>query len=77
MTDEYHRRLTALEEWRHLVDIDKARSDENKRHMDARFDRLEAGLETIRGIWVKISWLVGSGILAAFVTFLLKGGLNV
>ncbi len=77
MSDEFHRRLTALEEWRQLIEIDKARSEENKKHMDMRFDRIEATLVTIQGIWNKVIWLVASGIILSFLTFLIKGGLNV
>ena len=76
-TEDYSRRLVVLEEWRHLIDIDRARADENKKHIDARFDRVEATLTTIQGIWNKIIWLVASGIILSFLTFLIKGGLNV
>ena len=70
-------RLKALEDWRYTVDIDKARSDENKRYMNERFDRIEASLETLKGIWNKVIWLVASAIAVSFVTFIIKGGLNV
>lgn len=75
--EDINRRLTTLEEWRHQIDIDKARSDENKKHIDLRFDRIEASLVTIQNIWNKIVWLVASGIILSFLTFLIKGGLNV
>ena len=77
MTEELNRRVTALEDWRHLVDIEKARFDENKKYMDSRFDRIEATLATIMGIWNKVVWLVASGIILAFITFLVNGGLSV
>lgn len=70
--DELKRRVVELEGWRRELDIDRAREDENRKHMDARFDALE------RRITQATNWFittVGGGVLAAVVAFVINGGL--
>ena len=73
--EELHRRIAQLEDWRRELDISRAREDENRKHMDNRFDTLEKRLTEMTQ-W--FSWVVkiGAGaVIVAAVGFVLKGGL--
>lgn len=66
------RRLAVLEDWRRELDVSRAREDESRKHMDARFDALESKISAA------IRWFtgtVGTAVLVAVVGFVLKGGL--
>ena len=84
MNEDLRPRVEKLENWRIEMDIARAREDENRRHMDGRFDRIERELTAMSG-WVKkglsvVGILVAtrqfSDTLTAFVKFVLDGGLN-
>lgn len=44
---------------------------------DERFKHIQGSLDKIEGSVSKVVWIVISAIIMAFVTFMLKGGLNV
>ncbi|MGO1164049.1 hypothetical protein ACTOV4_19230 [Brucella sp. C7-11G] len=44
--------------------------------MDRRFDDLDKKIEKVSGILSKIMWLVISGLIMAFVAFVIGGGLK-
>lgn len=69
-------RLTALEQWQRKAEITDARSDEKWKNVDKRFDDLDGKIEKVSGILSKIMWLVISGLIMAFVAFLIGGGLR-
>lgn len=69
-------RVVALEQWRVLRDIDAARHDERWKHLDSRFNTVETKINDINAGLRKIAWLMASAILAAFMAFVLRGGLN-
>lgn len=71
-TEELHRRIAQLEDWRREIEISRAREDENRKHMDARFDRLEGRINS--AIWWFLT-TVGGTVLAAVVAFVVNGGL--
>ena len=73
--DDVARRLSILENWRRELDVSRAREDENRKHMDARFDAIESGLGEIRGGFKRIGWIIGSIVLTALATFVINGGL--
>ena len=79
-TQSNNQRLTTLEAWQRQRDIDSARHDEKWVAMDARIDTRFNGLEySVKGIQSTLSrimWIVVGGIGAAFVTFVISGGLK-
>lgn len=70
--EDISRRIGSLEERMNKTDVERAREDADRKHMDARFDALESRIDGA------IRWFmgtVGSAILLAVVGFVLKGGL--
>lgn len=74
-TEEHHRRISALEDWRREVDISRAVENENRKHMDARFNVLEASISEIKDIFKRVQWMVVSAVVLAVVGFVIRGGL--
>lgn len=71
-----HQRLQQLELWKAQQDMTSAVRTERDKHLDLRFDRVEKGVDEIKGYLLKIVWVVVLGILGAFVTFMVRGGLS-
>lgn len=69
-------RLTVLEQWQRKSEIDGARDGERWKNVDKRFDELDNKIEKVSGILSKIMWLVVSGLVMAFVAFVVGGGLK-
>lgn len=69
-------RLAALEAWKATQDTSSAVRTERDKHLDKRFDRLESSLNEVKGYLLKIVWVIILGVLGAFVTFMLRGGLS-
>ncbi|MEJ5081039.1 hypothetical protein [Ochrobactrum sp. MYb379] len=69
-------RITTLEQWQRQSEIAGARTDEKWKNVDRRFDDLDKKIEKVSGILSKIMWLVISGLIMAFVAFLIGGGLK-
>lgn len=65
---EYAARLISLETWQRQADIANARKD-------VQFERIESDLKKINLTLGRIMWLIISGILVAFISFVVKGGL--
>ncbi|WP_246231094.1 hypothetical protein [Rhizobium oryzihabitans] len=70
-------RVDAIEKWQRQVEIADARADERWKHVDNRFNELDKKIEKISGILSKLMWLVISGIGAAFIAFVISGGMKV
>lgn len=70
-------RMSALEAWQRQMDIFHARRDEQFTNMIGRFADLEGKLDKLVGGISRLIWIIGSAVLLAFVTFIIKGGLNV
>lgn len=70
-------RMLVVEAWKHNQVTNNAVRDVRDQHVDIRFDRIEKGLNEIKGYMLKVVWVIIVGILAAFVTFMVRGGLNV
>lgn len=77
MTDDLNRRVSSLEQWREKEMIERARSDERRIHMDARFDRVEGRLDKMDGHLNKLVWLILAAIIGGFMTFIIRGGLTI
>lgn len=69
-------RITTLEQWQRQSEIAGARTDEKWKNVDRRFDDLDKKIEKVSGILSKIMWLVISGLIMAFVAFVIGGGLK-
>jgi hypothetical protein len=81
LTTDLRTRIVNLEHWRTQRDIADARAEEQKKHMDMRFDQLESQIASLKSSFTslisRIAWIVFGGFLTALVAFALKGGFNV
>lgn len=73
-TGDLRARVVALENWRVQRDIESARHDERWKHMDDRFNRLEAKLSGVSDTLTWITRLIIGGIIMAIVAFMIGGG---
>ena len=71
-----NQRLQALELWKASQDTNQAVRTERDKHLDQRFDRVESSINEVKGYLLKIVWVIILGVLGAFVTFMVQGGLN-
>ena len=69
-------RVAGLEQWQRKSEIADARTDEKWKNVDKRFDDLDKKIEKVSGILSKIMWLVISGLIMAFIAFVIGGGLK-
>lgn len=69
-TTEDRQRLVALETWKQQSEISGARLDERFQEMGNRLNRIDANLS-------RLMWLFIAGIVGGFLTFVMKGGLNI
>lgn len=75
-SDDLRARVVSLEHWRIQLEIANARAEAERKHLDQRFDAVEAQIGEING---SIKWavrIVLGALLLAFITFALRGGLN-
>lgn len=70
-------RIVNLEHWRTQRDIADARAEEQKKHMDMRFDQLESKIKAINDLQFKLAWIIIGGFLSAIVAYTLKGGFGI
>ena len=69
-------RIVFLESWTRNADLTEVRRAEQFKAMDERFNRLELQLSKVVDTLSRIMWLVISGIIMAFVAFMISGGLS-
>lgn len=73
-------RLMALEAWQRQREIESARHDEKWAAMEIRIDTRFSGLENsnkgIQSTLSRINWMIIGGIIAAFIAFVVSGGLK-
>lgn len=73
-------RLTTLEAWQRQREIDSARNDEKwvamEARIDTRFSGLENSVKSIQSSLSRINWMIIGGLVAAFVAFVVGGGLK-
>jgi hypothetical protein len=69
-------RLRTLELWKATQDTNFAVRTERDKHLDLRFDRVELSINEVKGYLLKIVWVIILGVLGAFITFVLRGGLS-
>lgn len=67
--------LSIIRGWQQQIDISRAREDENRKHMDAQFAKLQGELAGIKGVFNKILLTIGTGFIGAFILFIVNGGL--
>lgn len=71
------RRLDTLEMWKHEQHTKNALYDQDRTHIDKRFDKIEEDLQEINDVAKKLIGVIVVAILSAFLAFMFKGGLNV
>ena len=72
-----HERIGTLEHWRIQLDIANARADEQRKHLDQRFDALDGKVSKINDSLTWIVRMVMGAIILAIVAFLVRGGFNI
>lgn len=72
-----HDRVKTLEHWRISIDIANARAEEQRKHLDMRFDALDSKVSKINDSLTWIVRLVLGGVVLAVVTFAMKGGFTI
>lgn len=72
-----HERIVTLEHWRIQLDIANARADEQRKHLDQRFDALDGKVSKINDSLTWIVRLVLGALILAAITFAMRGGLNI
>lgn len=74
------RRLDGLEEWQAALNVERAREDENRKHLDRQFEELKSSLTDLKtSINKAVTGFFGFILVsfgAAFVAFIIHGGLN-
>jgi hypothetical protein len=70
---------TISEFTRTLIEIEKrdAVEQEAKKHLDERLDRIEGSIRALHSLGKWILAAFGSGIVGAFVTFIVNGGFRI
>lgn len=74
---QLHERIVTLEHWRIQLDIANARADEQRKHLDQRFDALDGKVSKINDSLTWIVRMIMGAIILAIVAFLVRGGFNV
>ncbi len=72
--DNLEARVSDLERWRATQE---AVSQERLKHMDDRFNRIESRLDNVDKNVSRVVWLIVASIIAALLSFIFRGGLNV
>ena len=72
-----HERIGTLEHWRIQLDIANARADEQRKHLDQRFDALDGKVSKINDSLTWIVRMVMGAIILAIVAFLVRGGFTI
>lgn len=69
------RRVAGLETWRNEQHTDSAVRAERDKHLNKRLDKIEEAVGEVKGYLLKIVWIIILGIVGAFITFIVRGGL--
>tara|TARA_R100001143_G_C3352849_1_gene130593 strand:+ start:1394 stop:1669 length:276 start_codon:yes stop_codon:yes gene_type:complete len=72
----HDQRIQSLERMVSEAKTDRAVRMERDKHLDRRFDKLERDVGDVKGYLLKIVWLIVAGIVAAFMAFMVNGGLG-
>jgi hypothetical protein len=75
MVDNHEQRISALEEWRRVVDVFIGKNDVDKEYINRRFDTLEQELKDIKATAKQLTYAVASAVIVYIVTFVMNGGL--
>jgi len=61
-------RLKDLETWQSDERVNKAVQEEQRKHLDERFTRLDTAIGELKGYFSKLVWLIISAIAVAILT---------
>jgi phage shock protein A len=67
-------RIKSLEDWRSQRDIADARAEEQRKHLDARFDALQKQIGDLNDTLRWVNRLIIGSILTGIIAFLISGG---
>jgi len=73
----HDQRLQSLEGIVSEAKTDRAVRAERDKHLDRRFDKIEKDVGDVKGYLLRIVWLLVTGIIVAFITFMVNGGLGI
>lgn len=79
-------KLDGLEQWKHKMDTQSALTERQFQYLDSRFDEIDKKMEVnkkdndekldkINANFSRITWLIITAIVGAFMTWVLRGGL--
>lgn len=74
--DNYEERLNKLELWRYTIDVERAKEEVDRKHIDKRFDALEEELKDIKSTARYLTYSVASAVIVYIVTFAMNGGFS-
>ena len=69
------KRIKSLEDWRSEQNTFTALRNQRDKHLDERFDRVEKGLDEVKGYLLRIVWVIIIAILSYLMTFIVSGNL--
>jgi hypothetical protein len=76
---DHDARIKVLEAFQHHMEIETAREEERRKHIDERFDGLTTQIKEVRNGIRRLVWIVGSSaggaVLVAAANFVIGGGL--
>jgi hypothetical protein len=73
---ELDTRLSKLEEWKHMIDISRAREEVDRVYIDKRFDGLERTINEFKSAVKWALYLIAGTLMTAYLLpFLLSGKL--
>lgn len=68
-------RILALETWKYQIDVLRGKEEVDRKHLDKRFDDLEAGLKDLQTTAKWLNRTIGAAIAIYLVNYVMNGGL--
>lgn len=73
---ENAQRIKSLEAEQISYKVYMAREEERDKALQSRLGGIEKSLEGIKGGFTKLLWIIGTGVVGAFIAFIMNGGLR-
>jgi hypothetical protein len=70
-------RVLTLEHWRIQLDIAQARAEEQRKHLDLRFDALDKKIGSVNDTLTWATRIVIGAVILAVITFAMRGGFHI
>lgn len=75
-TEGFDKRLSALEQWRTLIEVSLGKHEVNSDYMRKEFSELKEELKEIKQTAKNLNFTVWGAVIAVFIKFALGGGLS-